>query len=145
MPGLVARITMLVLVVLLSACAAGDDAAQPGPDETMPDVPDQPDDEDTDGQDGGDATAGGRITGTLGGDAELEGGCAWVEAEDGTRYEVAYPDGYEVARDGSELRGPDGEVIARAGDEITVVGEIAEDMMSFCQVGPMFTAVEVEA
>lgn len=83
------------------------------------------------------------LTGTLGGDAELEGGCAWLDADDGTRYEVAWPDGYEVRFEPLELVGPDGETVARDGDTLHVTGELAEDAVSFCMVGTMFQAQEV--
>lgn len=85
------------------------------------------------------------ITGTFGGDAELEGGCVWLDGDDGTRYEVQWPEGYEPAFDPVSLIGPDGEVVAEAGDELTVRGSADPDMMSFCQVGTMFSATDVES
>jgi hypothetical protein len=42
-----------------------------------------------------------------------------------------------------QLTGPDGDVLAEEGDTLRIRGEIAEDMVSFCQVGPIFTAAEV--
>ncbi len=135
-------ITALLAMVALSACASGEEAVEPGPAPVTGTPVPGPTEEETMDRDTG-ATGGTTITGTLGGDAQLEGGCAWLEAKDGTRYEVQYPEGYEVARDGSALRGPDGEVVATAGDEVTVTGEVAEDVMSFCQIGPIFAADEV--
>jgi hypothetical protein len=132
---------VLLLLLVTAACGQGEDAAAPGDgDVTLP--------EDADAGDEGTAPApeqepvDGTLTGTLGGDAELEGGCAWIEV-DGTRYEVMYPAGYEVGTDPVELRGPDGEVIAEDGDEVTVVGSVQEDQMSFGQIGPIFAATDV--
>lgn len=87
----------------------------------------------------------GAITGTLGGDESLEGGCAWLDTADG-RYQVLWPDGYTVEFGPVRLLGPEGEVVADAGQTLTVEGEPAEDMMSVCQVGELWqaTAVEVE-
>jgi len=82
------------------------------------------------------------LTGTLGFD-EIEGGCAFLQAQDGTRYEVLYPDGWELQRSPLQLVSPDGEVVARAGDEITVRGMEATDMSSICQIGPILRATEV--
>jgi hypothetical protein len=139
------RLTILVAalmaLLLLAACGAADT----GDDVTAPDdpLPVEPDEGIGDGAEGNDAVM--EITGTLGGDPMLEGGCAWLDGQDGTRYEVQYPEGYQVSTDPVELRGPDGEVLAQEGDELTIRGVVAEDMMSFCQVGTIFTATEVEA
>ena len=82
------------------------------------------------------------LTGTLGADASLEGGCAWLEAG-GQRWQVLYPDGYRLDVAGGRLFGPDGEV-ARSGDTLTVRGRADPDMATTCQVGPVFRAVAVE-
>lgn len=80
-------------------------------------------------------------TGVLASDA-IEGGCAYVQAPDGRRYEVIYPDGWELRKSPLELVSPDGLVVARAGDEVTVRGAKA-DMVSVCQLGPTIQATEV--
>ena len=81
------------------------------------------------------------ITGTLGGDAELEGGCAWVD--DGTtRWNVQYPPDYTLTFDPVRLTGPDG-VTAEEGDTVTVTGAEAKDVMTICQVGPVWAATSV--
>ena len=80
-------------------------------------------------------------TGRLGSDA-IEGGCTYLEAEDGSRYEVIYPDGWQLRRSPLELVGPDGRVVAGAGDEVTIRGSEA-DMVSVCQIGPIIQATEV--
>lgn len=82
------------------------------------------------------------VSGLLGFD-DIEGGCSFLEAPDGIRYEVAYPDGWWLDRMRAELHGPDGRV-ARAGEPVTVHGSIATDRSSICQVGPILVASEVE-
>jgi|GEM_PF-4250492 len=123
-------LTMLgLLLALLAGCgAAEEDAAGGAPTPTRPPV----------------EPAGTEIRGALGGDAQLEGGCAWVETDDGTRHEVLYPEGYTVEFDPLRLLGPDGEVIAQEGDRIEVPGEVADDVTSICQVGPLWRAYGVE-
>ncbi|CAN5675869.1 MAG: hypothetical protein H0T98_00925 [Euzebyaceae bacterium] len=92
-------------------------------------------------------SAGGRqsmtLTGTLGRDETLEGGCAWLEA-DGRRWQVIYPHGYRLDVASGALFGPDGK-IAGNGDTVTVQGAEAPDMATTCQVGPVFRATSVEA
>ena len=42
-----------------------------------------------------------------------------------------------------QLRNPAGDVVATGGETITVRGHRADDMVSICQIGPMFVASEV--
>ena len=84
----------------------------------------------------------GNLTGVLG-LAEVETGCPYLESADGTRYEVMYPDGWELRRSPLQLIAPDGSTVARAGDEVTVRGSVADDMASICQIGPIFRAIDV--
>jgi hypothetical protein len=138
-----AAIVSAVLVGGLAACAAGGDVAGE-PVTVEPDA-------------GADAGAGAgadplpeqepgadSLSGTLGGDADLEGGCAWLSAADGTRYEVIYPAGFEVRTDPVALIGPDGETVAEEGQEVTVSGVVDSEQMSFCQIGPIFVATDVQ-
>ena len=91
----------------------------------------------------GQAAEGDSITGTFGADAQLEGGCAWVD--DGTtRWNVQYPDGYEVRFTPPQLTGPGGLKVG-AGDTITVTGSEQADVMTTCQIGPVWTATSVTA
>lgn len=83
------------------------------------------------------------LVGTLGGDAQLEGGCAWLETDAEGRVEPRWPEGYRVAFDPVRLLGPDGEVVAEAGDTVGVSGTLADDVMTVCQVGPVFDVAEV--
>jgi hypothetical protein len=85
---------------------------------------------------------GDELTGVLGADS-IEGGCTYLEAEDGTRYEVVYPPGYTIDRSSATLRDPSGGIIATAGDIVTVRGREATDMGSICMIGPIFQATEV--
>lgn len=82
------------------------------------------------------------ITGVFGGDAELEGGCAWID-QGGTRWNVQYPPGYELSFSPLRLTGPDG-FSAEDGDTLTVTGRERTDMMTTCQTGPVFAATTVE-
>ena len=82
------------------------------------------------------------VTGTLGADS-IEGGCAYLQTNATTRYEVIYPKGWQVTAAPLELRNPDGKVVATGGDTITVRGQPAVDMASTCQIGPIFKATEV--
>ena len=82
------------------------------------------------------------ITGVFGSDA-IEGGCAYLETDDGTRYEVLYPEGWTVKRGPFRLLDPDGGVVAQGGARVTVRGRVTTDMASICQIGPIFSADEV--
>ena len=88
---------------------------------------------------GGDRTV---LSGILGADT-VEGGCGYLEAADGTRYEVRYPNGWRLELSPLQLTSPDGMVVARGGDEVTVRGRLATDFASLCQIGPIFSAEEV--
>lgn len=82
------------------------------------------------------------VIGTLGGDAQLEGGCVWIETADG-RIEPTLPEGYEVTTDPIALVGPDGEPIAEEGDEVAVTGHPATNTMTTCQVGEVWQVTNV--
>ncbi|MBW3562655.1 MAG: hypothetical protein KY437_09170 [Actinobacteria bacterium] len=88
-------------------------------------------------------SSGAAFVGTLGGDAQLEGGCAWLETETEGRVEPRWPDGYRVVFDPVRLLGPDGETVAEEGDTVEVHGEIADDVMTICQVGPVLEVTEI--
>lgn len=85
---------------------------------------------------------GDELTGVLGADS-IEGGCGYLQTDDGTRYQVIYPTGWDLALSPLQLTSPEGEVIARGGDEVTVRGSVSTDMASICQIGPIFEASEV--
>ena len=81
------------------------------------------------------------VTGTLGFD-DIEGGCPYLQAADGTRYQVMYPEGWRVDGASGVVAGPDGERV-ELGLQVTVRGVVLDDMMSTCQIGPIFQATEV--
>jgi hypothetical protein len=82
------------------------------------------------------------LTGVLGADA-VEGGCGYLEAPDGVRFEIIYPAGWDLQLSPLQLTSPAGDVVARGGDEVTVRGEETSEMASICQIGPIFRAREV--
>ena len=121
---------MVLLVVALAACAgqSGDDPVMQSPSAPPTTAAGSP-------------AAGETLTGTFGGDAQLEGGCAWID-DGGTRWEVTYPQGYTVSFDPLTLTGPDGPV-AEEGDTVTVAGAPQTDVVTICQIGPVWQATEV--
>lgn len=130
------RVVSLLLLVVAGCAAPGASAtltpSQPSPSPASSDAgPSEPP-----------ATGRDVLTGFLGADL-IEGGCPYLEAADGTRYEVIYPPGYDIDRSSATLRDPAGEVIASAGDVVTVRGREATDMASTCMIGPIFQASEV--
>jgi hypothetical protein len=120
--------TLSILAACAGPAASGDPSLTPSPEGTFQMVSELP--------------AGQTITGILGADS-IEGGCAYLEAANGTRCEVLYPEGWTLDRSSAELTAPGGTVRARAGDEVTVRGSIASDVASLCQIGPIFRASEV--
>ena len=82
------------------------------------------------------------LTGILAADS-IEGGCAYLRADDGTRYEVRYPSGWRVRATPLSLTDPHGEIVASGGETITVRGHPDRDARSICQIGPIFAATEV--
>jgi hypothetical protein len=132
-------VTISVLIVSLSACASAGEPEPSLDDEfTLPPASDPMASWSSKSQD----PLGTSLTGTLGFD-DIEGGCVFLGAADGRRYEVIYPDGWSIDRTSAVLRGPEGQ-IAQAGDTLTVQGSIATDRSSICQIGPIFVATDVE-
>jgi putative cell wall-binding protein len=82
------------------------------------------------------------VVGVLDGDAQLEGGCVWLDAANGL-YHVRWPEGWRASADPVELRNPQGQVVARRGDRVEVGGEPVEDAVTACQRGSVFDADEV--
>jgi len=83
------------------------------------------------------------LRGTLGGDAQLEGGCTWLDTNSGERVQVLYPEGYEATADPVRLVGPDGAEIAGAGDLVEIEVGGRPDVSTICQVGPVVQATAV--
>ena len=130
------RYVVVLAAVLLSACGGG-----PGGNDAEPSEPPAPRSELT----APDRAPGGKeaksITGTFGGDAQLEGGCAWVE-DGGTKWQVQWPDGYSVSFEPLTLNGPSGPV-AEEGAIVTVTGRPQSEAITICQVGPLWQATDV--
>lgn len=132
-------------LLLLAACASPGTAPSTEPAETERPTPEpsltlssnQPTQRQSPGP--GEMT----ITGQLGFDS-IEGGCPYLETDDGTRYEVLWPDGWTLDGQG-DLIDPSGDPAADVGDEVTVRGRVADDMASICQIGPIFRATDVIA
>lgn len=140
------RLVTIGAVLALAGCAAGTnetspattpdvtapaETASPTPQETIEVTPETPP---------GDRE---ELTGTLGMDS-IEGGCAYLEVENGTRYEIMWPEGWSVDGGGT-LFNPEGQAVAGPGDEVTVRGAQADGFASICQIGPIFAASEVSA
>lgn len=117
------RIYVLMLTFALTACAQSTIGA--APDATAPP-----------------STGNASLAGVLAGDAQLEGGCVWIDTG-AERLEVLWPAGYRADVDPIELRDPAGAVIAIEGDRLAVEGEPATDQMSTCQIGALWQATDV--
>ncbi len=143
--GIRARVASLLLtaalILMLAACASGDpEGATP---ETSPRPTDSAPPPATPSPTRSPVPAGSdTLTGTLGADT-AERGCTYLEAADGTRYEVRYPEGWSVQAAPLRLTDPDGEVVATGGETITVQGRVEREARSICQLGPIFEADEV--
>lgn len=74
---------------------------------------------------------------------EIEGGCSYVETADGTRYQVLYPQDFAIDPSNGDLTGPDGAVVVPLGGELQLRGAVDPEMVSICQIGPIFRASEV--
>lgn len=139
-------LAILFLATALGACAASGTSpnatpsADPTDTSTMPSPSLEP--SSTQPSRAPAESGGDELTGRLGADS-IEGGCGYLQSADGTRYEVLYPDGWDLSLSPLALTSPEDEVVARGGDEVTVRGTEATDMASICQIGPIFRASEV--
>jgi hypothetical protein len=131
------RVAFVMFLLALAGCAAPSAAATPTP----PPLSGSPSPSDAAASELS-APGGDELTGFLGTDS-IEGGCPYLEAADGTRYEVIYPTGWNVDRASGALSDPTGAVVAGPGAVVAVRGEEASDMVSICQIGPIFQATEV--
>jgi hypothetical protein len=73
----------------------------------------------------------------------IEGGCAYLQAADGRKLQVIYPEGWELRKAPLELVAPDGSVHSKGGDLVSVNGSEANDIATICQIGPVIRAAEV--
>lgn len=128
-------IATLALAVLLAGC--GGTAADPEPSpRASADVPTPP-------VLASPSASTEPLVGTLGGDAQLEGGCVWLNTDEG-RIEVLWPEGWTVGTDPIELRDPGGEVVAGEGDRVRVDAAPAPALVSTCQIGELWRATTVD-
>ena len=114
--------------LLLSGCAAADSPGSTAGEPTAPPATDITEPSEA-------ASPASQFTGTIGGDAQLEGGCLWLETDQG-RFELRLPDDFAVDTQQLTVTAPDGTAVA-AGDTVDVAGTVLEDMVSVCQVGPI--------
>lgn len=129
-PAYVGRLALLLLaVVTVTACGGADDTG-PAAGAGTAATPAPP-------------TSAEQFAGTIGGDPTLEGGCVWLDT--GTqRYELQLPDGFTVDREAVTISGPDGITFAE-GDRVTAVGDVVDDMMTVCQVGPVLQVADISS
>jgi hypothetical protein len=73
----------------------------------------------------------------------VEGGCPFLDAPDGKKLQVIYPDGWQLDKSPLQLLAPDGSIHAKAGDVVAIKGSEANDMATTCQIGPVIRATEV--
>lgn len=137
----------LACAIVNAACAApaGNPTETPTPDQPRVESPEPTPTASFDlasEQPSREPSGGDELTGILGADS-IEGGCGYLQTDDGTRYQVIYPTGWDLALSPLQLTSPDGEVVARGGDEVSVRGSVSTDMASICQIGPIFEAREV--
>lgn len=137
----------LACAVAIAACAApaGNPTQTPMPEQSAVESPEPTPTPSLDlesRQPSREPASGDELTGVLGADT-IEGGCGYLQTQDGTRYQVIYPEGWDLQLGPLQLTSPAGEVVARGGDEVTVRGSLATDMASICQIGPIFQATEV--
>lgn len=114
------RIYVLVLMITIAACA-----------QTAPALPEA-----------ATSPSPGSRAGVLAGDAQLEGGCVWLDTGS-ERLEILWPEGYRADADPIELRDPTGAVIATEGDRLAVEGVPATEQLSSCQTGALWEATGV--
>ena len=74
---------------------------------------------------------------------EIEGGCTYLQADDGRKLQVIYPEGWELRKSPLALIAPDGSVHSKGGDRVSVNGSVANDIVTICQIGPVIRATEV--
>jgi hypothetical protein len=138
------RLLPLAAVLILAACSASSGASAPpsrAPSEDAPSaaVPTARPSKSLTVASGG-VTA--DYSGVLSMDA-IEGGCAYLQGANGTKYQVIYPEGWQLKKSPLELIAPDGSVHSKGGDRVSILGSESNEMASICQIGPIIQATEV--
>ena len=131
------RLLPFAFVLLMAACSAAPGAS--APPSSVPSSSVARPSASLTGKPGG-ATA--DFSGILSMD-EIEGGCAYLQAADGRKLQVIYPDGWELTKSPLALVAPDGSVHSKGGDLVAVKGSEANDIATICQIGPVIKATEV--
>ena len=73
----------------------------------------------------------------------IEGGCPFLQADNGDKLQVIYPDGWQLNKSPLELVAPDGSIHSKGGDVVSIKGSKSDEMVSICQIGPIIEATEV--
>src|SRR4029077_14079898 len=74
---------------------------------------------------------------------EIEGGCAYLQADDGRKLQVIYPEGWALKKSPLEPLAPRRRVHSKGGDRVSINGSVANDIATICQIGPVIRATEV--
>lgn len=141
---------LLALVISLAACGSSDgDGVAVGEDAPTPAAPTEGSRDGTSSpaETGGSSVdVDGTIEGTFGG-TDLEGGCVYLDADDGTRYELVRAPESSIVIDPQNrvIASASGEVIAREGDRVAVEGLTDPGLMTFCQIGTIFAVTDARA
>jgi hypothetical protein len=140
------RTALILMLVVLAGCGLGSTQRPTEPAEAnasagAPSVPATDAAVSSDPASGMPTATG--VTGVLGGDEQLEGGCVWLDTDQG-RIEPLWPAGYTVTTEPVTLLDPQGETVAREGDSVTIIGEPAGDVATICQVGELWNVTDVE-
>ncbi len=91
------------------------------------------------------------LSGRLGGNAKLEGGCVWLDAVgnraggEPSRYLPLWPEGYHVRFDPVRLYDRHDRVVAQEGDVITVQGRTRDDVYTTCNLGMVYEVERILA
>ncbi len=91
------------------------------------------------------------LSGRLGGDAKLEGGCVWLDGvgsragEAPSRYLPLWPEGYHVKFDPVRLYDPQDRLVAEEGDVVTVQGRERSDLYTTCNLGTVYEVKRILA
>ena len=76
--------------------------------------------------DGGDAAMAASVDGTLAGDADLDGGCIWLEGADGEKSSIVWAFPVFLRAEDMALVDEDGGVLAEVGDRVLLGGGKAQ-------------------
>lgn len=113
-----AAAVLLIALTVLAACDQQGVTVSSGPQETT-------------------------IIGRLGGAAQGEAGCAWLETSSGQKVEVVYPNGWHIEFTSVALFDETGRQVAKEGDTLQVDGYFNDVGASVCNPQRSFNATRV--